>query len=381
MTIDLDLQTLLNMLLLLGVLQGIIVACLLFFVKKPGSISNYLLAGWILTFALSNLKIIISTEDLYQIFGQQFTLMLPFSFELFYGPLFFLFIRKATNTQKGFRLRQLVHLIPGVLEFCYYLILYFQPLDYKQWFYGQIHWKWVEPGLEILAVASFSLYLMMSIQVLKRYKNDLTSQYATSDMETYDWLRKLVYVLLSLLGIWAILTFVDIVIMGYRLEYLYFYPYYLALAYLSYFIGYAGYFRPNPIYVEPARIQHKSKTVIDDSKVSLLKEQLTSLMNEQNLFLNPLLKASDIAKEMNISVQVLSYVINKGLNQSFNDYINKIRVDHVKEELANADLKKLSLMGVATASGFNSESSFYRIFKKHTGLTPRAYVQSLKKNQ
>ena len=378
MTLDLDIVAVLNILLFLGVVQGLIVAVLLLFVKKPGSISDRLLSFWVLVLALTNGRIIIEAGNLYQVFGLENTLMAPLSFELWYGPLLYLFVLSLTSPSFSFEKKHLWHLAPGLLEFLYYLVAYVQPLEIRLPFYGNIHWKWVEPGIEIVAVLSFAIYLLLSGQRLKSYKLWLHENYAAPELDAFGWLHRLIRVLLVMLAFWLVLTVIDVAFMGYRLEFIYFYPYYIIIAYLSYFIGYAGYFRPQTIILTEKKRNATTKEVLDKDRLNKVVAQLTLVMQQDQLFLNQVLKASDVAGKLDISVQALSYALNQGLGLSFNDYVNQLRIAHVKERLASQDLAWMSLMGIARESGFNSESSFYRIFKQQTGMTPKGYVQHLK---
>ena len=54
--------------------------------------------------------------------------------------------------------------------------------------------------------------------------------------------------------------------------------------------------------------------------------------------------------------------------------INEARVEDVKQRLRQEGISHLSLLGVAKECGFNSEASFYRIFKTKTGLTPKQFL-------
>ena len=53
--------------------------------------------------------------------------------------------------------------------------------------------------------------------------------------------------------------------------------------------------------------------------------------------------------------------------------MNEQRVNHVRQMLIDPDFDKYSLLGIAIEAGFNSKSSFNRIFKKETGMTPSQY--------
>jgi len=50
-----------------------------------------------------------------------------------------------------------------------------------------------------------------------------------------------------------------------------------------------------------------------------------------------------------------------------------------KELLIHEEYKNYTITSIGLESGFNSKSTFYATFKKHTGFTPAAYQKSFKK--
>ncbi|MEO6347350.1 MAG: AraC family transcriptional regulator [Aquaticitalea sp.] len=94
------------------------------------------------------------------------------------------------------------------------------------------------------------------------------------------------------------------------------------------------------------------------------------LLVEQKRFLNIDLTLENIASELHVSKGHLSRIINSHLGMSFNDYVNKLRVNEAKIYLNKMDLIAVDILNIALKSGFNSKSTFYASFKKLTGLTP-----------
>jgi AraC-like DNA-binding protein len=78
---------------------------------------------------------------------------------------------------------------------------------------------------------------------------------------------------------------------------------------------------------------------------------------------------------MNITSHQLSYVINTGFNENFFRFINQYRVEKAKELLLLEEMNRLSILGIAFESGFNSKTSFNTTFKKFTGQTPSAFKE------
>ncbi|MBV9899000.1 MAG: helix-turn-helix transcriptional regulator [Chloroflexi bacterium] len=55
-------------------------------------------------------------------------------------------------------------------------------------------------------------------------------------------------------------------------------------------------------------------------------------------------------------------------------YVTKRRIDRAKDLLRHADL---SLVDIALAVGFSSQSHFTATFRRHTGMTPGAFRRQL----
>ena len=106
------------------------------------------------------------------------------------------------------------------------------------------------------------------------------------------------------------------------------------------------------------------------------KQRLAELMNVEMTFLKPDLTLPVLAACVDCSVNHLSQVINSGYGMSFFDYLNHHRVDYAKQMLSNQDDRLQSVLNIALAAGFNSNSSFYTAFKKASGQTPAQFRQS-----
>jgi AraC-like DNA-binding protein len=100
------------------------------------------------------------------------------------------------------------------------------------------------------------------------------------------------------------------------------------------------------------------------------RDKLLTLMATEQPWLEPELTLTELAQRLRLSPSVLSKVINAGCGQNFNDFVNTYRVEEARRKLADARFSHYSLVGVALESGFNSKSTFNRVFKKLTGLAP-----------
>lgn len=101
--------------------------------------------------------------------------------------------------------------------------------------------------------------------------------------------------------------------------------------------------------------------------------KLESLMGLKKIYRNPNLSLSSTAEMLGISACYLSSMINSIINTSFIDYINGYRVTDVKNNLHAGRYKHYTILSVGLEAGFNSKSTFYTAFRKHTGMSPSDY--------
>lgn len=91
------------------------------------------------------------------------------------------------------------------------------------------------------------------------------------------------------------------------------------------------------------------------------------------------LTLATLAVKLAIHPHDLSRIINIGLEKNFSDFINEFRVREVARKMQDPAYDRLTVLGIAYESGFNSQRTFNRVFKEITGKTPAEYKNSLKK--
>ncbi|MGM9760056.1 MAG: helix-turn-helix domain-containing protein [Parabacteroides sp.] len=135
--------------------------------------------------------------------------------------------------------------------------------------------------------------------------------------------------------------------------------------------------------IEPIRIEEEIEEEeqngagVDASHEAYIAARLTQCMEQERLYLNPLLSLRDVSIAIGSNISYLSRYLNHNLCITFYDYINRYRVEEacrLIDEMHSG--KRSSMAEVAQQSGFNSISSFNRYFKKTKGITPKEYYQN-----
>ena len=112
---------------------------------------------------------------------------------------------------------------------------------------------------------------------------------------------------------------------------------------------------------------------IDSAEATILSEKLEKIMLEKEWYKNSNLTLQDLSKELNISSHQLSQFLNSNLNKNFTSFVNEFRINEACKIITSND--KLTLESIGYDVGFNSKSTFFSAFKKHTGTTPLNYQQ------
>jgi AraC-like DNA-binding protein len=88
------------------------------------------------------------------------------------------------------------------------------------------------------------------------------------------------------------------------------------------------------------------------------------------------IRLAELAAMVSMPSRVLSELINERFKTSYHDFINSYRVEDAKSMLCDAANDQFTLLALAREAGFKSKTSFNRVFKKHTGMSPSAYRSS-----
>ncbi len=101
--------------------------------------------------------------------------------------------------------------------------------------------------------------------------------------------------------------------------------------------------------------------------------RVSNYMEKNKPFLDNQLKIDDLAQRVSLSPKALSNLINREFNVNFFEYVNNHRLKEVKQHLANPAMADQSIIELAFLAGYNSKSSFNRLFKLDAGQTPSQY--------
>jgi AraC-like DNA-binding protein len=392
-----------DVLLLYAVLAQAVFAAGLLWFAPHNRLPNRFLALLMLAMALWSFDGLLRAADVY---GQDANWYFkPIYYSFAFGPLLYFYVQSLINHAFRFRPRHWWHFGPVLVQAALYWWLCFQPYPVKFWFWEHVHQPYTYRVEFIGTWVSLLVYLGLSLRLLQRYQRWLPDNFSETSQLRLSWLR----VLLLALGIVSAQWLVEVVLREFfNLYYAYDYSTWL-LGGVVLLIGVVGLRQANMAAVNFAPEEALSEPVGPANEVVVgsaqdsglitaqpsappLSQQLAEVprqaavvepavvarlqraFEEEQLYLNPTLSLAELSAHTGLAPRLISFTVNNGFNQSFNDLVNSYRVEAVKRRLANpADVARLTLLGIAYECGFNSKTTFNRIFKQFTGVAPSEY--------
>jgi TolB-like protein/AraC-like DNA-binding protein len=115
--------------------------------------------------------------------------------------------------------------------------------------------------------------------------------------------------------------------------------------------------------------------LLDKRTVAEYTSRLIAHISENKPFLNPDLSLRDLASQIGIHPNHLSWILNNNVGKNYNEFINSYRIEAFKTMARTQANENLTIEALAYESGFNSKTVFNTCFKKETGLTPKQFLK------
>lgn len=296
-------------------------------------------------------------------------------FPFLYGSLFYLYVRALTQG-RAFHPRDTVHLAGFVLMLA--LNSHVLTMDeaglramVARWLAGErTIGAWFDLPLFLYSLS----YVVAALVLVRTYRQRLRQRRSDADRLSLRWINAMAGFQIA---IWC-LAIVQ------ALFYLPVLNYGLLFGLIAAWVCVVGWFSLGqpPVQDEPASAQiaaadDDAPTPIDSSRYAEVEARLAQLMEgETPLYLEPALTIGQVARRSGYPEYLVSAVINRRLGGSFWDYVNRLRVEAVRERLSDP-AETRTILDLAYACGFTSKSTFNAAFKRQVGETPSGYRRRL----
>jgi YesN/AraC family two-component response regulator len=139
--------------------------------------------------------------------------------------------------------------------------------------------------------------------------------------------------------------------------------------------------KPNEPITTISNSEDSSTKMMDEELIYKIKSGLEKLERNE-AFLKSEFKLAFVAKKINTNTAYLSQYLNQILEKSFSDYTQELRINYVLRKLSSSpQFRNFTLQAIAEEVGYKDATTFVKVFKKHTGLSPNYYIENLKEKE
>jgi AraC-like DNA-binding protein len=273
------------------------------------------------------------------------------------------------------------HLIIPGLYFVAHFSIFLLPATTKQTILDNYYFPFFS-YFEALAYYVLSAYYFIHIVRLLKMHTQIANQlYAKANAATINWLKYFI-------GAFILYLTVDLVLSAasalFHFNFEQEFVKYLLRALLTVFLSIAGYYFNEQVGLPDGEFERipgdnlRKNQLLSEKELAIAKEKIGRVFKDAKPFLDPELNLNQLANQLDMNTNLLSYTINAGFGQNFNDFVNTHRVNEVIEKFKNPANASFTLLSIAFDCGFNSKTTFNRLFKKVTKKSPREYLETVR---
>ncbi len=344
--------------------QGLFLSIALTFTKKGNPQANRFLALMMLVFSSTLIEIIVKMVGLFEHIPHVLFASTPFWYLL--APSYYFYSKNLVMDSSSLKKADLFHFIPWLIVIIRFSFIYVWPAQMKIDYFHDPKTVYDRGNegiyLSYLYEGQGLIYLFLSLRLFYHTPEDRRTS-------VNSWI-KFIY---AALAVYMFINFLDTIYFTFTgNDFVNWGKWSIPIfALMIYIVAFLVFIKPEVILQLPW-VTVSSVLIKENQNII---QRLIQLMESEKLHLNSELKYSDVATRLGISTRALSRALNEGYKQSFNDFVNSYRVNEVKKQIAQ-NHKEETLLAIALNSGFSNKSSFNRIFKDHTGMTPSEFIKN-----
>ncbi|MEM9052419.1 MAG: helix-turn-helix domain-containing protein [Bacteroidota bacterium] len=359
-------------------LYGFTLSAVLFVKKNNLKVSNRYLALILITFSallLNNAVFRNGNFPEFQRYGFIFG-----SLWLLIFPTIYLYSSYVVDSSKRIKWQDILHFVPFAIQILF-LVPFFIYLDESQqidsvvrketsYYSGVLSYLLQLFTSGIVFYSQTIIYLPLALLVLFRYEKKHKENITKLGLARIRIIR-ISYVIITIntavmeifyfihvpgdWGIFSLLTFVVVI----------------------FFLAYVAMAKPQSLFDKiPLRIKYRSRELPED-EIEIVEAKFEKLIGKK-FYLQPEINADKLARELELHPRQLGNFVQRKYGKSFPELLNELRIAEAKKIIVDPKYSHWSILAIGIESGFNSKSTFNRVFKQSVGMTPTQYLSSVK---
>ena len=228
--------------------------------------------------------------------------------------------------------------------------------------------KLVYIGSRLVFTVQIIYFVILGHRLVRNYNKQIANYYSNLESRSILWVN---YILYSLVITSAASIIFNLIGRSYFMDskILLLIPS-IIFSVLLFFIGLQGYMQNHTVTDMEFEDLDDKTGASQNYNISRLNEKLIDLFVNEEIYKYPDLKITYVTEKLNTNRTYVSKHINTEFSCTFNEFVNRYRIEEAKRLLSDKSMKNFSLNYISEKSGFGSMGSFMRVFKEMEGITP-----------
>jgi len=294
------------------------------------------------------------------------------------APLIYMYIKSIFLRQNNFLRGNLKHFIPFLLYFILYTIPRLINIYSESEVFSHIAFIHQSINMPLIKDVFVLGYCMISLQLFYKVKRNMKQHYSDIKEKDLSWLQIFLLSMTAVILVDLMITLSEIFF-----DYNVLWDDFITLTFLiiaMFYLGFNGLKQSTiylPNFLGDTLSKYSSYSVLQPSESDALRSKIDNCLQQEAMYLDPDLTLRLLAESTAKSERQLSAFLNNEMQLSFYDLINSYRIEEAKKRLLSKAYDNHTIEGIGYSCGFKSRSSFFKLFKKNTGISPSAYKKSM----
>ncbi|MFC0604651.1 helix-turn-helix domain-containing protein [Winogradskyella pulchriflava] len=290
----------------------------------------------------------------------QFRSWFYYEVAMLFGPLLFIHLQSLTQDKKTLKTIDILHLLPIVIFWIGYGDVLFMD--------SQIRNQYI---MDNFINRTMVWNYLLAFQMLVYAIGSSVLLYLKRSVLSSQRLQYAMFLVVAYLSSAILISYLTHYANGWRD----FTLYYLTLTLLIFGIGYLLF--KNPDFLKQIRKKYFGSP-LSETDMTRIKTKIENAFENDQIFLNSNLSILELGKYLNEKTHHLSQTLSVNMSESFNDYVNRHRIEVAKQYLHDSKYDNYKIEAIALECGFNNKVTFYKAFTKFTNQTPSAFRKQKK---
>ena len=290
------------------------------------------------------------------------------------GPLLYLYVVSIIRPNFNLSAKHRWHLMPLVVYFIFLMVAFYGQ-DYSlKWqiidrYLFDLDWQFVT--MDTLIKSSRFVYLIMSIYLINKYREQLKDSQSSIENIDLTWLKILVlgFALVTLVGV--LLSISKVVNLFYTVDislqiFLGLTTYYADLFLVCFLLFFSAI---NVSSVKKVKEQLKD-SYADYQADSEYVDRIMKFMDDEKPYMKSNITLDTLSELIDVPSRELTALLNGHFKMNYYEFINNYRIEEAKEILKADKAHEKTISDIYLTVGFNRKTVFNTNYKNNTRITP-----------